>query len=357
MMTPRSFRARLVLLAWIGAWAVPPLAVTPAAAQAAASKAATQERLKRVGAELITTADPARITQATEELKSILAVDPTLAEAHMLLGIAYGRQGSPDMMGEAVAEFRQALDLNPKLAPARLYLARVYLDLGRAARAREELDAALAQVPGQPQFLAMLGETERQLKNPARAVEVLRESLKADGASAQARYYLGLALFDLGRRDEAIKELEAVVQSGAKAVEAYVSLGTAYNEAGRFDEAAEILSQGTWIDPARPDLRIQLARAYRSKGLLTKADEQLKLAAPKPDVPASPFAQHQQVEFDRQIEEGLLRLKQGRLDAAAAAFRKALGMDPNHEVARRHLAEVEKRLQQRAGKKPPKEHL
>ena len=68
-------------------------------------------------------------------------------------------------MGEAVAELRQALALNPGFAPAHLYLAHIYLDLGRAGRAREEMWAALVQVPGNPQFLALLGETERQLKS------------------------------------------------------------------------------------------------------------------------------------------------------------------------------------------------
>ena len=71
-------------------------------------------------------------------------------------------------MGEAVAELRQALALDPAFVPARYFLAHIYLDLGRNERAREELDAALAQAPRNPQFLTLLGEVERQLKNPRR---------------------------------------------------------------------------------------------------------------------------------------------------------------------------------------------
>jgi tetratricopeptide (TPR) repeat protein len=351
-MSHNCFRAWIAVLA--GMIACGAAEGVRAGAQADAGKAAIQERLKRVGSDLFAGADPSRIKGATDELKAILTLDPGSAEAHMLLGVAYRSQGSPDMMGEAIAEFRQALALNANLAPARLYLSHVYLDLGRGERAREELETALVQLPGHPQFLALLGETERQLKNPSRAVELLREALKPDESFAQARYYLGLALFDLGQRDAAIKELERVVQSGAKAVEAYLSLGTAYIEAGRFDAALETLSQGTWIDPARPDLRIQLARAYRSKGLLAKADEQLQVAAQKGgDAVASPFAQQRQIEFDFQIELGRLRMRQGRLDAAAEAFRKALEMDPSHAAAKQHMAEVRKRLQERA-KKPAK---
>ena len=54
------------------------------------------------------------------------------------------------------------------------------------------------------------------MKNPQRAEQLARQALQADPSSGEARYYLGLALFDLGRRDEAIRELEQIVKSGAK---------------------------------------------------------------------------------------------------------------------------------------------
>ena len=215
----------------------------------------------------------------------------------MLLGIAYRSVGSPDLMGETVAEFRQALALNPDFVPARFYLAHVYLDLGRAGRAREELETALTKHPGQPQFLALLGEAERQLGNPRRSMEVNRQALQADPSFVQARYYLGLALFDLGQREEAIQELERVVQSGPKIADAYISLGGAYLEAGRLDDALTTLLQASRIDPSRPEIRISLSRAYRSKGLLDKAEEQLKFSMPERSVTqASPV--YQQVQSD-----------------------------------------------------------
>src|SRR5262252_2237966 len=105
-------------------------------------QASVQERLDRVRADLFSRAE--RVDEDVRELKQILAIDPRSAEGHALLGIAYRAQGSTEMLGESVAEFRQALDLNPGLVPVHFYLARVYLDLGRAPRAREELESALA---------------------------------------------------------------------------------------------------------------------------------------------------------------------------------------------------------------------
>ena len=298
-----------------------------------------QERLDRVREGVFSGKAPPE--QAILELKSILAVDPGSAEGHLLLGIAYRSSGSSDLMGEVVAELRQALALDPGLVPARFYLAHVYLDLGRVERAREELQTALTQAPGNPQFMALLGEAERQLKNPARSIELNTQALKVDESFAESRYYLGLALFDLGRRDEAITELERVVQAGPNAVDAYLSLGTLYVEAGRYDDALKVLRQGSKIDSARPEIRIQMARAYRSKGLLDSADAQLKLAAPKGTTTlASSLYQHQRIEFDLTLEQGIVKLKRGQLEAAASAFRKSLSMDPSHGLANRYAAEA-----------------
>src|SRR5215211_2362536 len=87
-----------------------------------------QERLDRARADLFSRTD--RVKEDVDELKQILALDPRSAEGHMLLGIAYSTLGTKELKGEAVGEFRQALDLNPGLVQVRFYLAHLYLDLG-----------------------------------------------------------------------------------------------------------------------------------------------------------------------------------------------------------------------------------
>ena len=166
-------------------------------AQSAASAPPIQERLNRVRADLFSAAP--HVADDVKELKEILGAEPRSVEAHVLLGMAYRALGTQEMLAEAVAEFRQTIELDASFVPARFYLAHVYLDLGRASRAKEELLAALEKAPGNPQFTALLGEAERQLKNPAKAVELLRQALQADASLVEAHYYLGLALFDAGQ--------------------------------------------------------------------------------------------------------------------------------------------------------------
>jgi len=281
------------------------------------------------------------VAEDVRELKAILGVDPRSVEAHLLLGMAYRAQATQEMLAEAVAEFRQALEISPDFMPTRFYLAHVYLDMGRPARAKEELEAALLKTPGNPQLMASLGEAERQLKNPRKAVEIIREALTSDESLAEGRYYLGLALFDLGQTTDAIKELEQVIRSDPGRPEAYLALGTLYNQANRFDDAVTVLSQGTRLDPSRADLRIQLARAYRSKGLLDKAEAELNRAQPKQNgTLAASYVEHQQLELDLYVEQGLIKMKRGQLAAAADAFKKVLAMEPNHGPTNNYIAEV-----------------
>jgi tetratricopeptide (TPR) repeat protein len=302
----------------------------------ATSKQAT---LDRVRIDLFS-ATP-HLTDDVAALKRVLAEDPKSADAHVLLGIAYRGLGTQEMLAEAIAELRQAIDLDPTLMPARFYLAHLYLDLGRPARAKEELSAGLEKAPGNPQFLASLGESERQLNNPQKAVDLTRQALQADASLVEARYYLGLALLDLGRTADATKELEQVVSANAGRPEAFLALGTVYTRSERFDDAIRVLLEGTRLDPSRADLHIQLARAYRSKGLLDRAEAELARAQPKPDAAlATSYVEHERLEFDLYVEQGLVKLKRGQLVAAADALKKALAMEPNDGLANNSIAQV-----------------
>ncbi|MEO7191570.1 MAG: tetratricopeptide repeat protein [Vicinamibacterales bacterium] len=314
----------------------PALATT---AQVAPAQPSVEERLKRVAADLFVRMD--RIGDAIRELQAILAIDPRSAQAHMLLGNAYVGEGAPERKGEAIAEFRQALEIDPSLVAARFYMADVYLDLGRTDMARDELQLALSQAPGQPQFTALLGEAERRLGHAPRSVELIRQALQADPSLTEARYHLSLALLDLGQHADAIREMEQLVQSGVDIPDVQLTLGTAYVDAGRLDAAVTTLTRAASLAPARPDIRIQLARGYRLKGLLREADAQLALLpAPGSALMIQNPVAYQRLSVARGLELGELRMAQGRLLEATTAFTKALEADPEQGRTHERLAEV-----------------
>lgn len=296
-----------------------------------------QARLGRVQSGLFSDAIPPEA--AIAELRQLLAMRPTSAEAHALLGMAYRSSGSDILLGEAKAEFQQALDLDPRFLPARFMLAQIYLDLGRYASAEEEAVAGLAQVPNQAQLLAVQAEAARRLGQPARALTLSQQAIQADPSLAVARYYSALALIDLGRRREAFPILEPLVRSGAAAPEAFVSLGVAYTDEGRLDDAVSVLSTVVQRLPTMVDAHLQLARAYRLKRAFVSAERELTLANPSAQQ-VQPTPGYDQQQTALALEWGLLRLAQGQFLKAATELERALARDPENGPAHRALAEA-----------------
>jgi tetratricopeptide (TPR) repeat protein len=341
MSMPRLLRVVVCAAAIVVALAAPSTIVaaqTPAPASAAPAAAGTlQQRLERIRSQVY--ASPTGLRDAVPELQRILAEDPSIAEAHLLLGAAYRLAGTEIMTGEAKAELQQALELDPGLIAARLLLAQTYFDLGRYENARDEANIALRQVPGQAQFLAILGEAERHLGDPAKAKALASLALEADSTLTQAHYYRARAMLDLGERDDAIKELEGVIRSGAEVPDVFLYLGIAYIDANRLVEAVMSLTEGSSLAPASREMKIELARAYRLKGQLANAEQQLTQAASTAtNVQVTP--EYQRVETLLNLEWGLLRLRQGRLQAAATALNTAITMNPGDGASHRALAEV-----------------
>ena len=339
VMRSQALRRAYSLLVGATLFVGTPASATSQATQAPppAGGATIADRLMRISNDLA--AGGQRADEDIKEATAVLAIDPKIAEAHMLLGMAYRAKGSPELLGEAKAELQQALEIKPELVVARYFLAQTYFDLGRLERARDELTTGLKQVPNEPQMLLLLGETERRLANPKRAIEVLRQAIQVAPSLPQARYYLGEALLDAGQSAEGIAVLEDLVKSGIDVPDLWITLGSAYVDANRLDEGIAALERGTKVALPDAEARVVLARAYRLKGNLARAEEELSLALPSAAA-MQPTISYQNFQRDLQLELGLLRMKQSAWPEAAKAFEQAISIDPASGPAHRALAEV-----------------
>ena len=228
-----------------------------------------------------------------------------------MLGIAYRMQGSPELTAEARAELVQALALKPELLPARVYLAQLYLDIGRAGTAKEALTTGLAQRPDDPQLLAAAGRDRTAARSPR----------ARDRACAP-----GVAAGRIVRPGPLLSRARVAGSSQARRGDRRTGTGRSGGaESGRPESCPRHrlprrgtrrrshpgTRQGTTIDPSRADMRIVLARALRTKGLLDKADAELVLAKPKTAASGTPQFSQQQPEPDFYMELGLLRRRAG----------------------------------------------
>jgi len=125
---------------------------------------------------------------------------PTLADEHIKRGIEYVEQGRLD---EAIAEFEEAIKINPDDAKAHYNLGLTYDNQGR-------LDEAIAEY---------------------------KEAIRLNPDDANAHLNLGVAYADQGQLEEAIAEYQEAIRIHPDYANAHFNLGLAYREQGRTEEA------------------------------------------------------------------------------------------------------------------------
>lgn len=96
-----------------------------------------------------------RLNDADMHCRNALQLQPDLASAHYLLGMALRRA---DRLSDAEAAFREALRCDPDHLPARAGLAQTLLAAGRAADARTEFEAIFTRRPNDTQTIFLLSE-------------------------------------------------------------------------------------------------------------------------------------------------------------------------------------------------------
>jgi protein O-mannosyl-transferase len=150
--------------------------------------------------------------------------------AHNNLGVALAARGRDDA---AIAEYQEALRINPDYDHARSNLAQ-----------------------------ALIGRDQRAL------------SLHPD--DAKAHYRLGRSLVDLGRVPEAIDHYQRAVQLEPGDASVRIELGGALVEAGRLDEAVESYQQGVRLAPDDARAHFNLASALARLDRLPEAIAQYR---------------------------------------------------------------------------------
>jgi Tfp pilus assembly protein PilF len=143
--------------------------------------------------------------QAKALLEQAAQENPNDPQAAFYLGVA--NEGTGDAAG-ALAQYKKALGLDPKLTEARVNLSALQLDAEDAAGALETVEAGLKQTPKHPELLTnralaleALGKNDEALSAYAAAVEA-----KAD--DPMLRYAYAELLAGANKSSEAVAQLK-----------------------------------------------------------------------------------------------------------------------------------------------------
>jgi len=188
-------------------------------------------------------APPAEAAREAEAAaRRALALDPSLADAHVSIGVVQMHTG--DMHG-SIRSLRHAVELNPALALAHNMLARALSTLERHEEALVAAQKSVSLDPLAVMLHTILGDVYYYARQYEKAVLSYRMSIELDPRFASAHTDLARALEALGRFDEA----RAAYETGQRLAGGIAgpSFGLAHLEAaaGNGAEARRILDELT----------------------------------------------------------------------------------------------------------------
>ncbi len=211
---------------------------------------------------------------AVEEFKKVLALDPTLTEAEVNLGLAYQSIFEYDL---AVHHLAKALQERPNLPGPTVIVGMDYLKLGSPEEAIPFLQQALKLDPSNHEAREALASAYLGRENFRSAAEQFRQiaSLETDkseawfklghaylelaarlayrgahlyGDSAWGHRFLGDLLFQRGRWEDALKEYQKAIGVEPEQSGLHTSLGQAYLHAQKLPEAEKEFRQELQLD-------------------------------------------------------------------------------------------------------------
>ena len=266
---------------------------------------------------------------AGEALRRSVALDSTRSAAWYLLSFAH-RAGRD--LGSAHHAIGRALHLRPgdkKVREAHLKIGDLYLEAGQAARALQVYGEAARYAPTDVVVCVRLGTALGKLERWEESSQVLEAAVALDSTRtgvwvelAEARRLAG----DLrGARDAALRAIERD-PSDVRFWREYLTIGSTYHNRGHVDSALAIYE-------AVSEASLELTDVHVNTGILrfgqgryeASASAFRKAVALSPDDAGGHLG----------LAEALERL--GRAEEAAESYRKGLSIEPDNEAARAGL--------------------
>jgi len=235
--------------------------------------------------------------------------------AHNGLGVALAGKGEYDA---AIAEYHQALKINPGYAVA-------HFDLADALAAKGDLDGAIAEErltlalnPDTYEAWNNLGAAQFKKGEKEEAVAQYRKALEIKPDGEQALFNLGNALLQSGHPEEAIAHLRHGLAINPGFADGLNNLGICLCLTGAYEQAIPQFRRALQLDPNDLEARCNLANAFVKTGNLPEAMAQYGQILAKNPSHATAL---------RGLAKALLR--QGDFDGALASFQKTMSLSPD----------------------------
>jgi tetratricopeptide (TPR) repeat protein len=199
-----------------------------------------------------------RHADAIASFKKALELKPRLKGANLFLGVAQFRS---NQMDSAIVALHKETAAYPKDANAWMWLGVVELEKGDGQGAADALDRAARLSPDNVDILYHRGRAHLFVSNESYA-----RMFKADPKSWRVRELLAEANASAERHMDAIAEYEAAIKLAPNEPRLHEDLGTQYRLAGKIQEAEQAYLKELEIDPQNITAQYKLAVLAIEKG-------------------------------------------------------------------------------------------
>ena len=204
------------------------------------------------------------------------------AVCHQLLGLMLHRA---EQFEAAVAQLKQAVDLQPDVAELRKNLAEAHTALARQLRrqsrlaeAQQHAREALRWNTDDAEASSVLGVVLQEQEQFEEARQVFEQALQVAPRNARLRLNHANLLTMLREFDAAIEEYRKALALRPDHVKTMVSAGAALLEARRTEPAIQLLERAIQLDDSNSDAHFNVANAYVATKRIESAVEHYELA-------------------------------------------------------------------------------
>src|SRR6202167_2161625 len=194
--------------------------------------------------------------------------NPIEAARQNNLGCAYMNQ---QLFEKGLKAFQQAVELDPKLAIARLNEAIAFLNLQKVDEAKAALEAALKQDPKNPNAWYNLGLLAKNTGDATAAIDDFKRVAEIDPNDADTWYFLGTAYVQAKQFPQAIEAFQHALELNPLHASAEFGLSRAYQQSTDIDHAREYLKKFQYITQNK--IGAPMSLAYGEQGLYSRAVE------------------------------------------------------------------------------------
>jgi serine/threonine protein kinase/tetratricopeptide (TPR) repeat protein len=228
-----------------------------------------------------------QLTQPEQErLVKTRSVIPEAYDAY-LQGRSEASKRTGESLGQAVADFRRAIQIDPTYAPSYAALAETlvlygdYSDVSSAKVLPEAEEAAQNALRLDPDLasahsaLGLVHAFELKLSN---SLSEYQRAIELNPGDANAHHWYALALAETGQSEQSIAEIKLAEELDPRSLIINSNVAWCLYLAGKYDEAIAQAQKAILMDPSFAVAHGYLGQAYLEKGRYDEAFSELKKA-------------------------------------------------------------------------------